>query len=53
MIEVKINFEQIDQRVKAAWSLQAAGQDKQAKEILLSLANDIIKTVIVDQEVKA
>lgn len=41
MLEIKINFTQIQSRIDAARSLQDAGQNDSSKSILLSLANDI------------
>jgi|GEM_PF-4978433 len=45
MIEIKINFAQITQRVEAARSLQDAGQDDDAKSILRKLSSDLQKSI--------
>lgn len=42
MIEIKINFSQIQSRIDAARSMQDAGCDGESKKILCSLAQDIL-----------
>lgn len=51
MIALKINFCEIRNRVQAAETLQEAGQDDDAKLILVKLAEDI-KVKLCPTEVK-
>ena len=48
MIELKINFTQIRQRVAAAESLQESGEQSEAKTVIRKLAKDILKKVKED-----
>jgi hypothetical protein len=45
MIELKINFTQIRNRVEAAAALQEAGKDDAAKAVIRKLAADILDRV--------
>ena len=48
MIELRINFTQIRNRVEAASALQEAGKDAKAKAALRKLASDILEKVRID-----
>lgn len=45
MFTTKINFQDIDNRVQAAWKLQDGNKDDESKMVLLSLAKDILKVL--------
>lgn len=42
MLETKINFQQVTDRVTAAQKMQEAHEDETSKSIMLKLADDII-----------
>ena len=48
MIELKINFTQIRNRVEAAAALQEAGQEADARSVIRKLATDILERVKED-----
>ena len=43
LVDIKINYQKIQDRIGAARSLQDAGQDQESKTIALSIARDILK----------
>lgn len=49
MIQIKINFSDIHNRVDAAENLQEASQDKQSRMVLRELAQDILEKVKDDE----
>lgn len=42
LVEVKINYTEIKKRIDAAELLQEAGQDDAAKDVIMSLAREIV-----------
>ena len=42
MIEIKVNFNDIEARVAAARALQEGGEKEASKEVLIKLGNDIV-----------
>jgi hypothetical protein len=45
MIELKINFTQVRNRVAAAEALQEAGEEAEARAVIRKLASDILEKV--------